>query len=231
MKKLLTILLALTLFVWNQYISPRQQPQTEIPPQTTTAQTNEIPTYTGKAYTVLNNNTPTFTKEELETIRDIRLDELDHLKRCGTTIGYLGPETLPKKKREPIGMVKPSGWQLVKYDFIDQKYCYNRSHLIGFQLSGLNADPRNLITGTRYLNVIGMLPFENRTADYIKQTKNHVLYRVKPLFKGNNLVAHGVQMEARSIEDNGRLHFNVFIHNIQPGVEINYATGKTKARR
>ena len=127
-------------------------------------------------------------------------------------------------------MVKPSGWQLAKYDFIDQKYAYNRCHLQAFQLTGINADPRNLITDTRYLNVTGMLPFENRTTDYIKQTKNHVLYRVKPLFKGNNLVAHGVQMEAKSIEDNGKLHFNVFVHNIQPGVEINYATGKTKAR-
>lgn len=230
MKKLLSIILTTLFLLWNQVTKQEQK----IPGPTGTTQVHElqqeIPEYTGKPFTVLNKNYPGFTKEETQNIRNIQLQELDRLGRCGTTTGYLGPETLATKKREPIGMVKPSGWQTVRYDFIDHYYAYNRCHLLGYQLTGINADPRNLITGTRYLNTIGMLPFENRTADYIRQSKNHVLYRVTPIFKENNLVAHGVKMEAWSIEDNGRLHFNVFIHNIQPGLEINYKNGKTKAK-
>ena len=136
---------------------------------------------------------------------------------------------MPKEKRGSIGQVKPSGWQTAKYDFVDGKYLYNRCHLIGYQLTAENANERNLITGTRYMNVDGMLPFENMVADYIKETGNHVLYRVTPVFSGNNLVASGVQMEAMSVEDKGAgISFNVFCYNVQPGVEINYADGKSK---
>lgn len=232
MKKLLATIIVIGIFIWNQYLSPKINEY--IPPtnnETKQEQTyTAIPSYTGKPYTVLNKNIPNFTDEEIWNHRRTKLSPLDNLGRCGPAFGYLGPETLPKEKRQPIGMVKPSGWQLAKYDIVDQKYVYNRCHLLGHQLSGINADERNLITGTRYLNITGMLPFENRTADYIKQSRNHVLYRVTPLFNGNELVARGVQMEARSIEDNGKLHFNVFIHNIQPGISINYANGKTKLK-
>ena len=135
---------------------------------------------------------------------------------------------MPTQKRGPIGSVKPSGWQTVKYDNVDGKYLYNRCHLIGYQLTAENANPKNLITGTRYLNVQGMLPFENMVHDYIKETHNHVLYRVTPVFEGKNLVARGVQMEALSVEDNGKgIKFNVFVYNNQPGIEIDYATGKS----
>lgn len=234
MKKILTLLITLCVFLWNQYIGHKIQqhiPQTDGYTTQQQEYPEGIPVYTGKPYTVLNKNIPEFTKNELHDHRIIKLSELDRLNRCGTALGYLGPETLPTEKRQPIGMLKPSGWQIAKYDIVNQRYIYHRSHLIAHQLSGINADPRNLITGTQYLNVTGMLPFENRTTDYIKQSKNHVLYRVTPKFQSNNLVCHGVQIEAWSIEDNGRLHFNVFIHNIQPGIEINYKTGKTKLKK
>ena len=211
---------------------PTEVPTTkpEISTEVQINKTNEIPAYTGKAFTVLNNNVPEFYQEDLKHKGGYKkFTELDSLKRCGAAFAILGPETLPKEKRQPIGMVKPSGWQLSKYDFIDQKYLYNRCHLIGFQMSGENANPKNLITGTRYLNVTGMLPFENRVTDYIKQSRKHVAYRVTPIFKGNELVARGVKMEAYSIEDQGaRVNFNVFVHNVQPGVTIDYKTGKNK---
>ena len=135
---------------------------------------------------------------------------------------------MPTEKRGNIGQVKPSGWQTVKYDFVDGKYLYNRCHLIGYQLTAENANKKNLITGTRSMNVDGMLPFENMVADYIKETKNHVLYRVTPIFIGDNLVASGVLMEAQSVEDEGEgILFNVFVYNVQPGVAIDYETGES----
>ena len=138
----------------------------------------------------------------------------------------IGQDLMPTEKRGAIGQVKPTGWHTVKYDQVEGKYLYNRCHLIGYQLTGENANEKNLITGTRYLNVDGMLPFENMVADYIKETGNHVLYRVTPVFNGNNLLASGVQMEAMSVEDKGAgISFNVFCYNVQPGVEINYADG------
>ena len=156
--------------------------------------------------------------------------DLDSLGRCGVAYSCVGTELMPTEKRGSIGNVKPSGWHSVKYDFIDGKYLYNRCHLIGYQLTAENANRKNLITGTRYLNVEGMLPFENMVADYIKETKNHVLYRVTPIFDGNDLVCRGVKMEAKSIEDNGDgICFNVFVYNIQPGVHIDYASGDSYA--
>jgi DNA-entry nuclease len=188
----------------------------------------EIPAYSGDPYVVLEDNQPDFTEDEL-TVSDYEsYSELDYLGRCGTATACVGLEIMPTEKRGSIGQVKPSGWQTVKYDFVDGNYLYNRCHLIGYQLSGENANEKNLITGTRYMNVTGMLPFENLVADYVKETENHVLYRVTPVFIGENLVADGVEMEAESIEDDGEgVLFHVFVYNVQPGVTINYADGSS----
>ena len=188
---------------------------------------SDIPKYSGVAYTEVNDNMPLFSKRMKTTKTYTKLASLDSLGRCGITVSCLGPETMPTEDRESIGMVKPSGWHTVRYDdLISDKYLYNRCHLQGFQLSGLNAEPRNLVTGTRYLNISGMLPFENEVADYIKTTGNHVLYRVIPVFKGKDLVCRGVQMEAMSVEDDGAgIGFNVYCYNVQPNISIAYATG------
>lgn len=189
-----------------------------------------VPAYNGKPFIAINGNKPNFTEADLTEKSFEKYSPLDSLKRCGTAFANVSKETMPKEKRGSIGQVKPSGWQTAKYDFVDGKYLYNRCHLIGYQLTAENANERNLITGTRYMNVDGMLPFENMVADYIKETGNHVLYRVTPVFNGNNLVASGVQMEALSVEDKGDgICFNVYCYNVQPGVEIDYATGKSKA--
>lgn len=186
-----------------------------------------IPPYSGAAYTTVNNNVPYFTESEITTVMFENYSELDALGRCGVAYANLCPETMPTEERGSIGMIKPPGWHTVKYDCVDGKYLYNRCHLIGFQLAGENANKKNLITGTRYMNVDGMLPFENDTADYIDDTGNHVLYRVTPLYTVDNLIADGVLMEARSVEDGGTLQFNVFCYNVQPGVVIDYATGES----
>lgn len=187
---------------------------------------DDIPVYSGTAYIVLNNNLPSFTTSEMTTEPFEKYSELDALGRCGVTYANICNEIMPTEERGKIGMIKPSGWHTIRYDFIDGKYLYNRCHLIAYQLAGENDNEKNLITGTRYMNVEGMLPFENKTADYVKSTGNHVLYRVTPIYKGNNLVADGVQMEAKSVEDSGAgLQFNVFCYNAQPGVVIDYTTG------
>ena len=158
-----------------------------------------------------------------------KYDNLDYLGRATKAFANISIDLMPTEKRGNIGMVKPSGWNTVKYDVVDGKYLYNRCHLIGFQLAGENANKKNLITGTRYLNVDGMLPFEDEVADYVKDTDHHVLYRVTPVFKGDNLVAEGVEMEAYSVEDKGKgICFHVFVYNVQPGVTIDYATGKSR---
>jgi len=182
--------------------------------------------YDGKPYVVINDNNPDFTEADMTTASFESYGELDGLGRCTTAFANIGKDLMPAEKRGPIGEVKPTGWQTAKYDNVDGKYLYNRCHLIGYQLTGENANEKNLITGTRYLNVDGMLPFENMVADYIKETNNHVLYRVTPVFSGDNLVASGVQMEAESVEDNGDgILFNVYCFNAQPGIAIDYATG------
>ncbi len=190
---------------------------------------NGIPVFTGKAYAAMNNNVPSFKKSDMKTKSYEKYGSLDSLGRCSVAMANIGRDLMPTEDRGAIGRVKPSGWHTVKYDCVDGKYLYNRCHLIGFQLTGENANERNLITGTRYMNVDGMLPFEDMVADYIKETSNHVLYRVTPKYSGKNLVASGVQMEAKSVEDNGDgICFNVFVFNVQPGVTINYATGDSK---
>lgn len=189
---------------------------------------SNIPEYSGEDYIILNNNIPNFSDSDLTTTSFEEYSPLDSLGRCGVAFANVGTDIMPTEKRESISSVKPSGWKSAEYptDVIKGKYLYNRSHLIGFQLTAENANERNLITGTRYFNATLMLPYENMVADYIKETNNHVLYRVTPVFKGNNLVATGVQIEAKSVEDNGEgIEFNVFIYNIQPGITIDYATG------
>ena len=196
------------------------------PVQADSVSLSDIPEYSGDAYVTLNDNVPDFpesdfTSESFETYGD-----LDSLGRCSTAYANIGQDLMPTEKRGSIGLVKPSGWHTVKYDNVDGKYLYNRCHLIGYQLTAENANEKNLITGTRYMNVDGMLPFENMIADYVKETDHHVLYRVTPIFEGDNLVASGVEMEAMSVEDNGDgILFNVYCYNVQPDITIDYATG------
>ena len=195
----------------------------------TTIQTlsvDEIPAYSGQAAIEINQNVPGFTESDYTTEAFEQYSPLDGLGRCGIAYACVGEEIMPTEERGAIGMVKPSGWHTVKYDFVDGKYLYNRCHLIAYMLSGENANTENLITGTRYMNTEGMLPYENQVADYVHDTGNHVLYRVTPLYEGDNLVASGVEIEAYSVEDKGKsLSFHVYCYNVQPGVTIDYATG------
>lgn len=184
--------------------------------------------YTGTPYVVVNNNEPYFTNEEKRNTEAVEVySDLDDLGRCGVAYANICKELMPTEKRESLSSVTPSGWHNKKYDFVDGSWVYNRAHIIGFQLAGEQANEENLITGTRYFNVTGMLPFENMVADYVRETNNHVLYRVTPVFDGDNLLCEGVLMEAWSVEDEGDgVCFNVFCYNVQPGVEFDYTTGE-----
>ena len=213
--------------------SQGQQTESSAPTEITTASSfslSDVPAYSGKAYISVNGNVPYFTAAELTTTSFETYSDLDTLGRCGVTYACIGQDLMPTEERGSIGMVKPTGWHTVRYDgFVDGNYLYNRCHLIGYQLTGENANTKNLITGTRYLNIEGMLPFENMVADYIQETNNHVLYRVIPIFEGNNLLANGVLMEGYSVEDKGAgVSYCVFAYNVQPGIEIDYATGESK---
>ena len=191
---------------------------------------NEIPEFDGKTpYVIINNNEPEFPEDDFNTKSFEKYSELDSLGRCGVVYANVSKDTMPTEVRGDISKVKPTGWHAVRYDCVDGKYLYNRCHLIGYQLTAENANKQNLITGTRYLNVEGMLPFENQVAEYVKQTNGHVLYRVTPIFTGNNLVANGVQMEAESVEDRGeKVKFNVYAYNVQPNIKIDYLTGNSE---
>lgn len=197
-------------------------------PEQSSFDLSQVPAYSGEPYVVVNNNIPFFKDSDLTTEAFEKYSDLDSLGRCGAAYANVCQEIMPTEKRGAIGMVKPTGWQTVKYDWVDGKYLYNRCHLIGYQLSGENANEKNLITGTRYLNVDGMLPFENLVADYVHETDHHVLYRVTPVFENSNLVASGVLMEAQSVEDDDVL-FCVYCYNVQPKVTIDYATGESHA--
>lgn len=187
---------------------------------------SNIPQYSGNSYVVLNDNKPNFTDEDYLKGSFEEYSELDALGRCGVAYANVSVDTMPTEERESIGQIKPSGWHTVKYDIVSGKYLYNRCHLIGYQLTGENANPKNLITCTRSMNTEGMLEFENQVADYVKETNNHVLYRVTPIFEGKNLVASGVQIEASSVEDKCEdVCFNVYVYNVQEGIDINYLTG------
>lgn len=213
----------------NEGGDSQQPPAEELPPSSYPGSGVEgIPTYSGTPFAEVNGNIPTFTDADMTTDSFEFYSELDTLGRCGVTNACVGLDIMPAdgEERGSISSVKPSGWQSVQYDIVDGKYLYNRCHLIGWQLTAENANKRNLITGTRYMNVDGMLPFENMIADYIKETENHVLLRVTPIFVGNELVARGVIMEAYSVEDEGDgISFNVYIYNVQPSVSINYSSG------
>ena len=191
---------------------------------------DDIPEFDRKTpYVIINNNEPNFPEEDFNSNSFEKYSELDSLGRCGVAYANVSKDTMPTEARGEISKVKPTGWHTVKYDCVEGKYLYNRCHLIGYQLTAENANKQNLITGTRYLNVDGMLPFENQVAEYVKQENGHVLYRVTPIFEGNNLVANGVQMEAESVEDKGeKVKFNVYAYNVQPNIKIDYSTGNSE---
>ena len=190
----------------------------------------DLPVYTGDPFIPLNDNKPLFTDQDIQSIKNVEYSDLDELGRCGPAVGLIGLNTIPAEERGQIGMIKPTGWHTVRYDDrIEDRYLYNRCHLIGYQLAGTNADPRNLITGTRYLNMTSMLPFENAIMQYITDTGNHVIYRVTPVFDKDNLVASGVFLEAYSVEDEGHgIQFFMYLFNVQPGVIIDYKTGDSQ---
>lgn len=223
---IISLLLSFCILLCGCVSATEPQVNSSLPSSSVSDNTLKAPT--DSPYTVLNDNIPVFASASLTAVSYERYSELDSLGRCGAAEACIGIDIMPTEERGEIGQIKPSGWHTVKYDIVDGKYLYNRCHLIGFQLAGENANEKNLITGTRYLNVEGMLPFENMVADYVKETENHVMYRVTPVYEGDNLVASGVQMEAFSIEDKGEgICFDVFVYNIQPGVTINYATGES----
>ena len=193
---------------------------------------DSVPEYSGSEYIIINDNVPEFAGSDFTTESFEEYSELDSLGRCGVAFANIGQDLMPTEERGSIGYIKPSGWQTVKYDIVDGKYLYNRCHLIGYQLTGENANPNNLITCTRNMNASVMVKFENDVADYIKETGNHVLYRVTPVFEGDNLLASGVQIEARSVEDKGEgIQFNVYIYNVQEGISIDYKTGESSLEK
>lgn len=215
----------LMLLGFGYYKEEIEKPQKEI----ASYHLEEIPPYMGESYVVINDNQPNFEKTISAKESFEIYSELDFLRRCGVAFANIGIDLIPTEKRGSIGMVKPTGWHTVKYDIVDGKYLYNRCHLIGYQLTGENANTKNLITCTRFMNTTGMLQFENQVAEYIKKTGNHVLYRVTPIFKGENLLASGVEIEAQSVEDNGTgIFFHVFVYNVQEGISIDYKTGESK---
>lgn len=215
----------------QQYLIENGYLESETTVQTIFFNLSDIPEFSNQPYVVINNNIPEFSEEDYKVETFERYSELDSLGRCGVAYACVGKETMPTEERGEIGQIKPTGWHTVKYDIVDGKYLYNRCHLIGYQLTAENANKNNLITGTRYMNVTGMLPFENEVADYIEETGNHVLYRVTPIFEEDNLLASGVQMEAKSIEDNGTgVCFNVYVYNAQPGIMIDYSNGESKIK-
>ncbi len=193
---------------------------------------DSVPKYFGSEYIIINNNVPEFRESDFTTESFEEYSELDSLGRCGVAFANIGQDLMPTEERGSIGYIKPSGWQTIKYDIVDGKYLYNRCHLIGYQLTGENANPNNLITCTRNMNASVMVKFENDVADYIKETNNHVLYRVTPIFEGDNLLASGVQIEAQSVEDKGKgIQFNVYIYNVQEGISIDYKTGESSLEK
>ena len=227
MKKFLSLIILISVFSLYTYINENNKVPDTL--SATNITMENIPAYTDKAYIEINNNEPSFnslTTESFELYGD-----LDDLGRCTVAYASLGKDLMPTEKRTGIGMIKPSGWHTVKYDIVDGKYLYNRCHLIGFQLTVQNANKNNLITCTRQTNSQTMLEFENKVADYIKETNNHVMYRVTPIFENENLLASGIHMEALSVEDNGAgLKFNVYVYNVQDGIEINYLNGDSKLK-
>ena len=217
------VILLIVIILVSWYLQKQEEP-------VYSASVQDVPAFSGEPFVVINDNIPEFSDEDLVDESYEYYSPLDSLGRCGYAMACVGRDIMPTEDRESISSVKPSGWVQNQYDFVDGKSLYNRCHLIGFQLTGENANELNLITGTRYCNVEGMLPFENMIADYVKETGNHVLYRVTPVYDEDHMVARGVQMEAKSVEDNGEgVCFHVYVYNNQPGVIIDYATGDNRA--
>lgn len=227
---LMTVLLLLALLLGGcSYVQSGLDTQAVQENTQKSYESTDIPAYAGNSFVILDDNKPAFSKQDRERTDAFETySNLDKLGRCGVAYANICKELMPTEERGAIGMVKPTGWHTVKYDNVEGKYLYNRCHLIGYQLAGENANEKNLITGTRYLNVTGMLKFEDQVADYVKETDHHVLYRVTPVFDGDNLVATGVEMEAYSVEDKGKgVSFHVFVYNVHPGIDIDYATGES----
>lgn len=217
----LFVLLLFITFMTHTYANPKE-PSFSL---------EDIPPFDGVPYVIIHDNMPEFKEEDFNTDSFEFYSELDSLGRCGEAFSNIGIDLMPTKERGSISGVKPTGWHTVKYDFIEGKYLYNRCHLIGYQLTGENANKKNLMTCTRSMNVKGMLPFENMVADYIKETNNHVLYRVRPIYEDDHLLANGVTIEAKSVEDHGEgISFYVFIYNAEKGVTIDYKTGDSKVK-
>lgn len=229
---LVAFLLALIVLICSNYETEIKTFIYKIIPNANTSYAlDDIPAYSGRSFVYINENIPSFTEDDMTTKSFEKYSSLDVLGRCGVAYANISIDLMPTEEREAIGMVKPSGWQTAKYDIVDGKYLYNRCHLIGFQLTGENANEKNLITCTRQMNAEVMLDFENEVVEYIKKTKNHVLYRVTPIYEGTNLVASGVQIEAKSVEDNGEgVSFNVYIYNVQDGIEIDYSDGSSSLK-
>jgi len=226
-----TLMIALLLIIYNVYETEIKNFINSYAYKNESYDIEKIPEYNGENYVVINNNIPKFEKNNLSTESFEKYSSLDYLGRAGVAYANIGVDLMPTEERKSIGQIKPTGWHTIKYDIVDGKYLYNRCHLIGHQLSGENANPENLITCTRQMNVEGMLPFEQQIADYVKETKNHVLYRVTPIYDGTNLLASGVQMEALSVEDNGEgIKLNVYIYNAQEGIDIDYSNGESKLK-
>ncbi len=226
---LILIAIALVPYYMNQESYSKENTKEE-QTKTVSYEKSNIPDYNGEYYIVLENNEPSFDENLKNKNSFEEYSDLDNLGRCGKATANIGEDIMPTEKRGRIGMIKPSGWHTVRYDdVVEGKYLYNRCHLIGYQLTGENANPKNLITCTRYMNTVGMLEFENKVAEYVKSTNNHVLYRVTPIFDNDNLLAKGVQMEGYSVEDEGKgIKFNVFVYNVQKGIVIDYKTGDSK---
>ena len=228
---IITIIIIILTIIYNFYYEDINNYIMSFAYKNNSYEIGEIPDYDGKDYIYINDNIPTFKEENLTVESFETYSSLDYLGRCGTAYANIGTDLMPSGKRESIGQVKPSGWQTIKYDIRDGKQLYNRCHLIGFQLSGENANHENLITCTRQMNTGVMLEYENKVASYVKSTNNHVLYRVTPIFEGSNLIAKGVQMEGLSVEDSGKgIKFNIFVYNVQNGIEINYKTGESSLK-
>lgn len=228
---ILMLIICLCYLVYNEYLDKTNKEnnlQASVKDVKSYYTLENIPEYNNEPYIILNNNIPQLDDLSKSAVSFEVYSELDSLDRCTDAYASIGKDLMPTEERKSIGSVKPTGWHTTKYDIVDGKYLYNRCHLIGFQLAGENANKNNLITCTRYMNTKGMLPFENEISEYVKKTNNHVLYRVTPIYKENNLLASGVHMQALSIEDNGEgIKYNVFIYNVQPGIKIDYKTGES----
>lgn len=233
-KKLISFVSVLLVSIGLYYIEQKDDIETKpiINIDAHSISLSEIPEYSGQDYVYVNNNIPSFDSKYYITQSFEVYSPLDELGRCGVAFANVSLETMPDKERTSIGQIKPSGWHTIKYDIVDGKYLYNRCHLIAYQLTGENANEKNLITCTRHMNVSVMVTFESQVAEYVKKTDNHVLYRVTPFYDGDNLLATGVQIEAYSVEDNGAgISFNVFIYNVEKGIEIDYKNGESKLKQ